>query len=56
MARRAKDPVAIAKQLLEALGQGAPEAANDDGRQVDDETIREWARGAAERARRARKQ
>lgn len=51
---RAKDPVAIARKLLEALGQ-APEVANDDGRQVDDETIRQWARDAAERARRVRK-
>lgn len=53
MTRRAKDPVAIARQLLAALGDPAP--TNENGRMVDDATIEEWATKAADRMRRARK-
>lgn len=54
MTRRAKDPAALLRQALAALGQ--PEAANDDEPPIDREAIRERARRAAERMRRARAQ
>jgi hypothetical protein len=54
--KRQRDPAAIARELLAALGQSAPEVANDDdGRQVDDATIEEWATKAAEEMRARRK-
>lgn len=47
------DPVALAKQLLEALAK-SNEAANDDEPVIDEEAIRAKARADAERMRKAR--
>jgi hypothetical protein len=52
-AARTKDPVALARELLQALGQ-EPAPANDDEPAIDVEALRARARRAAERMRRAR--
>ena len=49
------DPVALAQELLRALGQ-PDAAANDDAPPIDEDAIRERARRTAERMRRARNQ
>lgn len=46
------DAVALAKKLLESLDQGEP--SNDDEPVIDEDALRERARKAAERMRRAR--
>lgn len=51
MRGKAKDPVTLARELLAALGQPAPEAANDE---IDEEALRALAKQHAERMRRAR--
>jgi hypothetical protein len=48
------DPVALARQLLAALGQSTTEPANDAEPEIDEQAIRERARRTAERMRRAR--
>lgn len=54
MSRRTADPIDLARQLLQALGQPAPGPANDDAPPIDEAALRERARRAAERMRRAR--
>lgn len=49
-----KDPVTLARELLAALGQPQPEAANDETPPLDEAAIRARARAAAERMRKAR--
>lgn len=48
------DPIALARQLLRALGQSDAQAANDDEAPIDEEAIRERARRKAEQMRKAR--
>lgn len=50
---RTADPVALAHELLRALGQ-QPSPANDDEPPIDEDAIRERARRDAEEMRRAR--
>ena len=52
MSKPKQDPVALARKLLEALGQPADAPANDE---IDEDALQEKARGMIERAIRARK-
>lgn len=54
MSRPAKDPVTLARELLAALGQPSVDAANDEARPIDENALRERARRAADRMRKAR--
>lgn len=53
--RKAKSPVELARELLASLGQAAEAPANDEEPAIDEAAIRERARAAADRMRRARR-
>lgn len=52
---RKPDPATLLRQLAEALGQAAPEPANEDEPAIDEDALRELAKRDAEEMKRARR-